>query len=108
MKISDNMKHLQSRGEIFLGRSGIYILYCQPKNTYRKKGCFEVQKNVRSTRDFPNLGHTMTEKHTDFKFLYAWQKKEDAIRHIVKEEQKDFEAEQRLIDYNKKSGGRKL
>jgi len=99
MNMSENMKHLQSRGEIFLGRCGVYILYCQPKNIFGHKGLFEVQKNIRSTKDFSNLGSTMTEENTDFQYIYSFQKKKDAIRFIVKEEQQDFEAEQRIINF---------
>ena len=94
--MSDNMKHLKSSGEIFLGRCGVYILYCQPKDIFGNRGLFEVQKNVRSTKDFSNLGSTMTEKHSDFQYIYSFQKKKDAIRFIAKQEEQDFEAEQKL------------
>ena len=93
------MKHLDSRGEIFVGRCGVYILYCQPKDIFGNKGLFEVQKNVRTVKDFGKMGAKMTEKHSDFQYIYSFQKKKDAIRFIIKEEQQDFEAEQKLIDF---------
>ena len=99
MKMQKNMKHLDSRGEIFVGRCGVYILYCQPKDIFGNKGLFEVQKNVRSVRDFGNMPSKMTEKHSDFQYIYSFQKKKDAIRFIIKEEQQDFEAEQKFIDF---------
>jgi len=108
IKFTENMKHLQSRGEIFLGRAGMYILYCQPRNVNTPAlGSFEVQKNVRSTRDFGNVGSFSTEDRANFQYIYTFQKKKDAIGCIVEEEQKDFEANQRLIDYNKESRGSK-
>ena len=97
MKMSDNMKHLKSSGEIFLGRCGVYILYCQPKDIFGNKGLFEVQKNIRYIKHFKNLGSKITEEKADFKFLYAFQKKKDAIRFIAKQEEQDFEANQKLI-----------
>ena len=93
------MKHLDSRGEIFVGRCGVYMLYCQPKDIFGNKGLFEVQKNVRTVKDFGNMASNMTEKHSDFQYIYSFQKKKDAIRFIIKEEQQDFEAEQKLIDF---------
>ena len=96
MNMSDNMKHLKSSGEIFFFIFGVYILYCQPKDIFGNRGLFEVQKNVRSTKDFSNLGSTMTEKHSDFQYIYSFQKKKDAIRFIAKQEEQDFEAEQKL------------
>jgi len=102
MKMQKNMKHLNSQGEIFLGRCGIYILYCQPKNRWRRRRLFEVQKNVHTpTKEFPNRGSTLTEKNSDFKYIYSFQKKKDAIRWIIDEEQKDFETDQKIIDFNK-------
>jgi hypothetical protein len=98
-EMEKNMKHLDSQGEIFVGRCGIYILYCQGKNTWRRKGLFEVQKNVRTVKDFGNMGSTFTEKDSNFQWIYSFQKKKDAIRCIIKEEQKDFETEQKLIDF---------
>ena len=99
MKMQKNMKHLDSRGEIFVGRCGVYILYCQPKDIFGNKGLFEVQKNVRTVKDFGNMASKMTEKHSDFQYIYSFQKKKDAIRFIIKEEQQDFEAEQKFIDF---------
>jgi len=101
MNMSENMKHLQSRGEIFLGRCGVYILHCQPKNIFGHKGLFEVQKNVRTVKDFGKMASKMTEDNTDFQYIYSFQKKKDAIRFIVKEEERDFEAEQKLIEFAK-------
>jgi hypothetical protein len=99
MNMSENMKHLQSRGEIFVGRCGVYILYCQPKDIFGNKGLFEVQKNVRTVKDFGNMASKMTEKHSVFQYIYSFQKKKDAIRFIVKEEALDFDAEQKFIDF---------
>ncbi len=106
MNMSENMKHLQSRGEIFVGRCGVYILYCQPRDIFGNKGLFEVQKNVRTVKDFGNMASKMTEKHSDFQYIYSFQKKKDAIRFIIKEEQQDFESEQKFIDFveTKKTG----
>jgi len=102
MKMQKNMKHLDSQGEIFVGRCGIYILYCQGKNTWRRRGLFEVQKNVDTkTKGFPNRGSKMTEEHSDFQYIYSFQKKKDAIRWIIREEQKDFETEQKLVEFIK-------